>query len=213
MHIHIRGLQTRRELRFPWSQFTDSPVRNSDLVRKLRPRARDPRTCPPSHKHISAEAALLPRGCVAPGASSRGPTGSDFRGGTGVEVLCCSESLMLCRWGWRPRMHCFFPVREREREVAQSCPTPSNPMDCSPPGSSVHGIFQTRVLEWGAVAFSIFPQMPVQLPKQYCEKSVPKGFLSLHGVMRGRAASVIQCGPSFTTKTQQYGLGQWLLKP
>ena len=40
--------------------------------------------------------------------------------------------------------------REREREVAQSCLTLSNPMDCSPPGSSVHGIFQARVLEWGA---------------------------------------------------------------
>ena len=36
----------------------------------------------------------------------------------------------------------------------QSCPTPSNPMDCSPPGSSVQGIFQARVLEWGAIAFS-----------------------------------------------------------
>ena len=41
-----------------------------------------------------------------------------------------------------------------ESEVAQSCPTLSNPMDCSPPGSSVHGIFQARVLEWGAIAFS-----------------------------------------------------------
>ena len=35
----------------------------------------------------------------------------------------------------------------------QSCPTPSDPMDCSPPGSSVHGIFQARVVEWGAIAF------------------------------------------------------------
>ena len=41
-----------------------------------------------------------------------------------------------------------------EREVAQSCPTLGNPMDCSLPGSSVHGIFQARVLEWGAIAFS-----------------------------------------------------------
>ena len=41
-----------------------------------------------------------------------------------------------------------------ESEVAQSCPTLSNPMDCSPLGSSVHGIFQARVLEWGAIAFS-----------------------------------------------------------
>ena len=41
-----------------------------------------------------------------------------------------------------------------ESEVAQSCPTPSDPMDCSTPGSSIHGIFQARVLEWGATAFS-----------------------------------------------------------
>ena len=41
-----------------------------------------------------------------------------------------------------------------ESEVAQSCPTSSDPMDCSLPGSSVHGIFQARVLEWGAIAFS-----------------------------------------------------------
>ena len=41
-----------------------------------------------------------------------------------------------------------------ESEVAQSCPTLSDPMDWSLPGSSVHGIFQARVLEWGAIAFS-----------------------------------------------------------
>ena len=41
-----------------------------------------------------------------------------------------------------------------EREVAQPCPTPSDPMDCTPPGSSIHGIFQARVLEWVAIAFS-----------------------------------------------------------
>ena len=41
-----------------------------------------------------------------------------------------------------------------ESEVAQSCPTLSDLMDCNLPGSSVHGIFQARVLEWGAIAFS-----------------------------------------------------------
>ena len=41
-----------------------------------------------------------------------------------------------------------------ESEVAQLCPTLSNPMDCSPPSSSIHGIFQARVLEWDAIAFS-----------------------------------------------------------
>jgi len=43
---------------------------------------------------------------------------------------------------------------ESESEVAQSCSTPSDPMDCSLSGSSVDGIFQARVLEWGAIAFS-----------------------------------------------------------
>ena len=53
---------------------------------------------------------------------------------------------------------CHFLLQCRkvksEREVAQSRLTLYNPMDCSPPGSSVHGIFQARVLEWGAIAFS-----------------------------------------------------------
>ena len=41
-----------------------------------------------------------------------------------------------------------------ESEVTQSCPTRNDPMDCSLPGSSTHGIFQARVLKWGAIAFS-----------------------------------------------------------
>ena len=41
-----------------------------------------------------------------------------------------------------------------ESEVAQLCPTLSDQVDCSPPGSSIHGIFQARALEWGAIAFS-----------------------------------------------------------
>ena len=47
-------------------------------------------------------------------------------------------------------------------EVAQLCPTLSDPMDCSPPGSSIHGIFQARVLEWGAIAFSLFILLPLK---------------------------------------------------
>ena len=54
-------------------------------------------------------------------------------------------------------MGCHFLLQrmkvQSESEVAQSCPTLSDPMDCSPPGSSVHGIFQAGVLEWGAIAF------------------------------------------------------------
>ena len=48
------------------------------------------------------------------------------------------------------------PMNESESEVALLCPTLSDPMDCSPPGSSIHGISQARVLEWGAVAFSSY---------------------------------------------------------
>ena len=51
-----------------------------------------------------------------------------------------------------------------ESEIVQSFPTLSDPMDCSLPGSSVHGIFQARVLEWGAVAFSDSLSSPSLLP-------------------------------------------------
>ena len=50
--------------------------------------------------------------------------------------------------------HFLLQCMKVKSEVAQSCSTPSNPMDCSLPGSSIHGIFQARVLEWGAIVFS-----------------------------------------------------------
>ena len=59
---------------------------------------------------------------------------------------------------------------ESESEVAQSCPTPSDPMDYSPPGPSIHGIFQARVLEWGAIAFSVvtvYHSSSQRWPKEY----------------------------------------------
>ena len=56
------------------------------------------------------------------------------------------------------------PMHKSESEVAQSCPTLSDPMDCSPPGSSVHGIFQARVLEWGAIPFSNLRSLEIEIP-------------------------------------------------
>ena len=54
---------------------------------------------------------------------------------------------------------CHFPLQcmrvKSESEVPQSCSTLGDPMDCSLPGSSIHGIFQASVLEWGAIAFSV----------------------------------------------------------
>ena len=67
-----------------------------------------------------------------------------------------------CPWdspGKNTGVGCHFLLQcskvKSESEVAQSCLTFSDPMDCSLPGSSFHGIFQARVLEWGAIAFSI----------------------------------------------------------
>ena len=50
-----------------------------------------------------------------------------------------------------------------QSEVTQSCPTLSDPMDCSLSGSSIHGIFRARVLEWGAIAFSKMPYKYLQI--------------------------------------------------
>ena len=68
---------------------------------------------------------------------------------------------MLCSWdspGKNTGVGCHFLLQcmevKSESGVAQSCPTLSDSMDCSLPGSSIHGIFQARVLEWGAIAFS-----------------------------------------------------------
>ena len=73
------------------------------------------------------------------------------------------QSTRLCRpWdspGKNTGVGCHFLLQcmkvKSESEVAQSCLTLSDPMDCSVPGSSIHGIFQARVLEWGAIAFSV----------------------------------------------------------
>ena len=99
-----------------------------------------------------------------------------------MDYLCChaaaaaevtsvvSDSVRPHRWqpmrlprpwdslGKNTGVGCHFPLQCKkvkiESEVAQSCSTLSNPMDCGPPGSSIHGIFQARVLESGAIAFS-----------------------------------------------------------
>ena len=92
-------------------------------------------------------------------------------------VLCYAKSLQSCPtlcdpidsshqaprpWdslGKNTGVGCHFLLQcmkvKSESEVAQSCPTLSDPMDCSPPGSSIRGIFQAKVLEWGAIAFSV----------------------------------------------------------
>ena len=72
-------------------------------------------------------------------------------------------------------------------EVAQSCPTLCDPIDCSLPGSSIHGIFQARILEWGAIAFSAtFPNVLFFLQKKKKQPYTP-GISSRHEWVRGYA--------------------------
>ena len=73
-----------------------------------------------------------------------------------------------------------------ESEVTQSCLTPSDPMDCSLPGSSIHGIFQARVLEWSAIAFSRMGVGRVLIRLQWAVLTVSRlvqsrGFLHVGG--------------------------------
>ena len=71
------------------------------------------------------------------------------------------DGRLPCPWdspGKSTGVGCYFLLQcmkvKSESEIAQLCPTLSDPMDCSPPGPSILGIFQARVLEWGAIAFS-----------------------------------------------------------
>ena len=69
---------------------------------------------------------------------------------TRVSCVSCIGRQILYHWATWEVPYWY----ESEREVAQSCLTLCNPMDCSLPGSSVHGIFQARTLEWVAISFS-----------------------------------------------------------
>ena len=85
---------------------------------------------------------------------------------------------LLCPWdspGENSGVGCHFLLQcmkvKSENEVTQSCPTPSDPMDCSLPGSSIDGISQERVLEWGA--FASGPQFVKPQLAEICPSATP----------------------------------------
>ena len=87
-----------------------------------------------------------------------------------------------CPWdspGKNTGLGCHFLLQcmkvKSESEVFQSCPTLRNPMDCSLPGSSVHGILQARVLEWGAIAFSVLVIREMQIQSTMTHTTCPSG--------------------------------------
>ena len=73
--------------------------------------------------------------------------------------------------------HFLLQCMKAKSEVAQSYPTLSDPMDCNLPGSSIHGIFQARVLEWGAIAFSeAYARVCLKQFKSSCDESVKDAY-------------------------------------
>ena len=82
-----------------------------------------------------------------------------------------SSPWLPCPWdspGKNTGVGCHFLLQcmkvKSESETAQSCPILSDPMDCSLPGSSVHGILQARILEWVAISFPMIRHTPTQTP-------------------------------------------------
>ena len=100
------------------------------------------------------------------------------------------------------------PMHKSESEVAQSHPTLSDPMDCSLPGSSIHRIFQARVLEWGAIAFSVplmsAPQNPWQ-PRFPEKLQVTEGFI-------GKLYSQHSWNFQITQRLQNHQLPSWQIQ-
>ena len=81
-----------------------------------------------------------------------------------------------------------------ESEVAQSFPTLSDPKDCSLAGSSVHGIFQARVLEWAAIAFSVSSLQPVLISTWKTEIGahlLEKRYINIREIQPAQAAHVV----------------------
>ena len=107
-----------------------------------------------------------------------------------------------------------------EREFAQSCPTPSDPMDCSLPGSSVHGIFQARVLEWGAISITI-PLYPTWSEVPTSLTGIHSSNLQVSGAWYVKSLRLSQCyfcpsaiyfqldGQVIFTETNQHKVSHW----
>ena len=109
-----------------------------------------------------------------------------------------------CPWdspGKNTGVGCHFLLQcmkvKSESEVAQSCPTLRKPMDCSPPGSSVHGIFQARVLEWGAIAIQLGPGKLLipndETPSNFVTPAAQNGKKKKEQMLRGTMLSGELC--------------------
>ena len=97
----------------------------------------------------------------------------------GGNCILCLNALMFYRESLRASLlYALLPetiyLRSEVSEVAQLCPTLGDPVDCSPPGSSVHGILQARILEWVAISFSrgVFPTQGPNPGLPHCRQTL-----------------------------------------
>ena len=118
-----------------------------------------------------------------------------------------------CPWdspGKNTGVGCHFLLQymnvKSKSEAAQSCLTPSDPMDCSPPGFSIHGILQARTLEWVAISFSNTLKWKVKVKSLSCVRlcdsmdcSLPGS--SVHGIFQAR---VLEWGAIAFSENSQY---------
>ena len=134
-------------------------AKNGGLIENLCEEQQKPCSCP-DQEHAACTA--LPQQKEADASFSAAAAAESLQS---CPTLCdpiVQPTRMPCPWdspGKNTGVGCHFLLQcmkvKSESEVAQLCRTLSDPMDCSPPGSSVYGIFQARVLEWGAIAFSV----------------------------------------------------------
>ena len=100
-----------------------------------------------------------------------------------------------------------------ESEVAQSCPTLSDPMDCSLPDFSVHGIFQARVLEWGAIAFSQFLLAVSEIKRRLLLGR--KAMTNLDSILKSRGITLltkVHLVKAMVFPVVMYGCESWTIK-
>ena len=153
------------------------------LHHELQPQERD-KSCPISQSvqfsSVTQSCLTLcnPMNCSTPGLPVHHQLTTAAKSLQSCLTLCdpidgSQPTRLPCPWdspGKNTGVGCHFRLQcmkvKNESEVAQSCPTLSDPMDCSLPGSFAHGIFEARVLEWGAIAFSC------QLPEPTQKKSL-----------------------------------------
>ena len=91
-----------------------------------------------------------------------------------IKTISKKKKYKTAKWLSEEALQIAMKRRESESEVTQSCPTLCNPVGCSPPGSSVHGILQARILEWVAISFSrgIFPTQGSNPGLPHCRQTL-----------------------------------------